>query len=91
MVIWFNSGLSLAAWMRPVLMFAAPLVLLIAVLSFFISPWAAQNAEQYRSKLETRDDLSRVEPGVFGESRGRRACSSSSRWPATRIRCRTCS
>ncbi|MBC7804077.1 MAG: LPS export ABC transporter permease LptF [Candidatus Parcubacteria bacterium] len=71
MVIWFNSGLSLAAWMRPVLIFAAPLVLLIAALSFFISPWAAQKAEQYRSRVDTRDDISRVEPGAFGESRSK--------------------
>jgi lipopolysaccharide export system permease protein len=71
MVIWFNSGLSLASWIRPVLIFAAPLVLLIAVLSFFISPWAAQKVEQYRSRLDSRDDISRVEPGTFGESRSR--------------------
>ena len=71
MVIWFNSGLSLAAWIRPVLIFAGPLVLLIAVLSFFISPWAAQKSEQYRSRVDSRDDLSRVDPGSFGESRSR--------------------
>lgn len=69
MVIWFNSGLSLAAWIRPVLIFAAPLVLLIAALSFFISPWAAQKSEQYRSRVDSRDDISRIEPGAFGESR----------------------
>jgi lipopolysaccharide export system permease protein len=71
MVIWFNSGLSLAAWMRPVLLFAAPLVFLIAALSLVFSPMAAQLAEQYRSRLDTRDDISRVEPGVFGESRSK--------------------
>jgi lipopolysaccharide export system permease protein len=71
MVIWFNSGLSLAAWSKPVLAFAAPLVLVIAVLSFFISPWAASMSEQYRSRVDARDDLSRVDPGVFGESRSR--------------------
>lgn len=71
MVIWFNSGLSLAAWTKPVLAFAAPLVLVIALLSFFISPWAASMSEQYRSRLDARDDLSRVEPGAFGESRSR--------------------
>lgn len=71
MVIWFNSGLSLAAWTRPVLIFAAPLVLVIAALSFFISPWAAQKSEQYRSRVDSRDDISRVEPGAFGESRSR--------------------
>ncbi len=71
MVIWFNSGLSLAAWLRPVLIFAAPLVLVIALLSFFISPWSAQMSEQYRSRIDSRDDISRVEPGAFGESRNK--------------------
>jgi lipopolysaccharide export system permease protein len=69
MVIWFNSGLSLAAWIRPVLIFAAPLVLVIAALSFFISPWSVQKGEQYRSRIDSRDDISRVDPGTFGESR----------------------
>ena len=71
MVIWFSAGLSLAAWMRPVLIFAAPLVFVIGLLSFVISPWSVQMAEQYRSKIDTRDDISRVEPGTFGESRGK--------------------
>jgi lipopolysaccharide export system permease protein len=71
MVIWFNSGLSLAAWIRPVLIFSAPLVLVITVLSFFISPWAAEKGEQYRSRVDSRDDISRVEPGAFGESRSK--------------------
>jgi lipopolysaccharide export system permease protein len=71
MVIWFSSGLSLAAWLRPVLIFAAPLVFMIAVLSLWIAPLSAQWAEQYRSKLDSRDDISRVEPGTFGESRSK--------------------
>src|SRR6185295_8928738 len=33
MVIWFGAGLPLTAWLRPVLIFAAPLVLVIAALS----------------------------------------------------------
>ena len=71
MVIWFNSGLSLAAWMRPVLLFAAPLVFLIALLTLLLSPMSAQMAEQYRSRINSRDDISRVEPGAFGESRSK--------------------
>jgi lipopolysaccharide export system permease protein len=71
MVIWFNSGLSLAAWLRPVLLFAAPLVAVIALLSLLVSPWSVDVAEQYRSRVDARDEVSRVEPGVFGESRGR--------------------
>jgi lipopolysaccharide export system permease protein len=69
MVIWFNAGLSLTAWIRPVLTFAMPLVLVIAVLSLVIGPWSVQMAEQYRTRVDTRDDVSRVDPGVFGESR----------------------
>ena len=71
MVIWFNSGLSLASYAKPVLAFAAPLVFVIAALSFFISPWAAQMSEKYRSRVDARDDVSRVDPGAFGESRTR--------------------
>ncbi len=67
MVIWFSSGLSLTAWIRPVLVFALPLVSVIAALSLVIAPWSVQMAEQYRSRVDTRDDVSRVDPGVFGE------------------------
>lgn len=69
MVVWFNAGQSLTAWIRPVLVFSLPLVLVIAALSLFIAPWSVQMAEQYSTRLNTRDDVSRVDPGVFGESR----------------------
>ncbi len=68
MVIWFNSGLSVASWVKPVLMFAAPLVAVIATLSVFISPWAVQKSEEFRVKIDSRDEVSRVTPGAFGES-----------------------
>ena len=71
MVIWFGSGLSLAAWLKPVMLFALPQIAVIGALSLFISPWAAQMGEQYRSRLDARDDVSRVSPGVFGETSGR--------------------
>jgi len=71
MVIWFNAGLSLAAWVRPVLTFALPLVALIATLSMVIAPWSVRMSEQYRSRVDARDDVARVDPGVFGESRSR--------------------
>src|SRR4026209_1994061 len=38
MVIWFSAGLSLTAWIRPVLTFALPLVALIATLRLALSP-----------------------------------------------------
>lgn len=68
MVVWSASGVSLLAWVRPVLAFAAPLVLLITVLALFLSPWANQRADEYRRKLENREEVSRIAPGVFRES-----------------------
>ena len=71
MVIWFASGQPLTAWLKPVMLFALPQIAVIAALSLFISPWAAQMAGQYTSKIEQRDDVSRVTPGVFGETANR--------------------
>lgn len=68
MVIWNAAGLSLFAWVRPVLLFATPILLLVAVLALFLSPWANRNAEEYRSKLDNRDEVSRIAPGVFRET-----------------------
>ena len=70
MVIWFGSGLSLAAWLRPVLTFALPLVAVIALLSTVVNPWTVRMGEQFRSRVEARDDAARIEPGVFIESGG---------------------
>jgi lipopolysaccharide export system permease protein len=71
MVIWFGSGLPLTAWLKPVMLFALPQIAVVGALSLFISPWAAQMAAQYATRLEARDDVSRVNPGVFGETGNR--------------------
>jgi lipopolysaccharide export system permease protein len=69
MVVWFASGVSLTRWVRPVLVFAAPLVLTIALLSLVLTPWAVSKAEEFRRMMESRDDVSAVLPGMFRESR----------------------
>ena len=69
MVVWFSSGVSLTEWVRPVLSFAAPLVLMIAVLSLTLTPWAVSMSEELRRRLEGRDDVAAISPGVFRESR----------------------
>jgi len=68
MVVWSAAGVSLAAWVRPVLAFAAPVVLLVTLLALFLTPWANDRAIEYRQKLESREEVSRVAPGVFRES-----------------------
>ncbi len=68
MVVWFASGLSLSQWIRPVLIFALPVVVAIAALSLFLSPWALSKSAEYRQKLESRNDVALVTPGAFKES-----------------------
>jgi lipopolysaccharide export system permease protein len=69
MVVWFSSGLGLASWMRPVLLFAMPVVVVIALLSIFVTPWATGKAEEFKDQLESRDELAAISPGMFKESR----------------------
>jgi lipopolysaccharide export system permease protein len=69
MVVWQSSGLSLLHWCKPVALFAFPVVVAIALLSLYLTPWATGEAERYRHQLENRDDVSAVTPGVFKESR----------------------
>jgi lipopolysaccharide export system permease protein len=69
MVVWFTSGLGLAAWVRPVMWFAMPIIVVIAVLSLFVSPWATGKGTQYADQLKARDELAAISPGVFKESR----------------------
>ncbi|WP_341678488.1 LPS export ABC transporter permease LptF [Niveibacterium sp. SC-1] len=68
MVVWFASGLPLRAWVWPVLRFALPMVVAIAALSTYLSPWAQSRAQTFRHELEARDDVSRVAPGMFREA-----------------------
>ena len=68
MVIWFSAGLSINSWIRPVLTFAIPVIAVISVLSLLIMPWATNKGEDYRTQLESRDDLASISPGVFKES-----------------------
>jgi lipopolysaccharide export system permease protein len=69
MVVWFACGQSIAAWVRPVLLFAVPLAATIAVLSLVLSPWALSKSEEYRLQLDSRADVAAVSPGVFRESK----------------------
>jgi len=69
MAVWFSSGLSIAAWIRPVLQFSLPIALICALLSLGIAPWSQAQSVEYQRLLESRDEVSSVTPGVFRESR----------------------
>jgi len=69
MTVWFTSGLSLAAWVKPVLQFALPIVVICAALSLVLSPWSIAQSAVYQRLLESRDEVTSVMPGTFMESR----------------------
>ena len=69
MVVWFSSGIGLTSWIRPVLWYALPLVGLIALLSMVLSPWALRKTNEFKSKLESRNDVTSATPGMFRESK----------------------
>jgi lipopolysaccharide export system permease protein len=70
MVVWFSSGQGLTQWIGPVLTFAAPLVVMIAILTLTLTPWSVSMSEELRRQLEGRDEVAAISPGVFRESRG---------------------
>lgn len=69
MVVWFSCGQPLTAWIRPVMRFALPVVVAIALLSTFLSPWANLRSAEYKEKLGARNDVSQVSPGAFREAK----------------------
>lgn len=70
MVIWFNAGLSLGQWMRPVLAFAVPLSLVILLLTLVLNPWLQAKKHEYREDLRSRSESALIAPGLFAESSG---------------------
>ena len=69
MVVWFANGKSLLDFVRPVFLFALPLVLTVAGLSLYLSPWALKQSAEYANSLDARSDVSRISSGVFRESK----------------------
>ena len=68
MVIWNASGRGLTGFISPLVSFAWPVCLGIAVLALFVWPWSNEQAQNMRIKFEQRSDLDRIAPGTFQES-----------------------
>ena len=71
MVVWFSSGgLSLLRWISPVLRFSLPMIVLVALISLVVTPWAKAQIERTSQQFEQRDDVNRISPGRFIETEG---------------------
>ena len=68
MVIWLSSGKSLVDFLKPVLNFLWPIMLIIAVLSVSVGPWARLQIMNFEDEIKSRGDAQRVSPGQFRES-----------------------
>ena len=69
MIIWQTSGMPLAGFIRPVLQFSLPIVIIIALLSTLLTPLSNQQNIRYQEIIKRKSDVSKVSPGVFRESR----------------------
>lgn len=68
MIVWFASGLSISNLIRPILQFATPLIIIIALLALFVWPWANRESTLISQRFQQRDDVSMVSSGQFRES-----------------------
>lgn len=68
MIIWQASGLPVSGLLAPVMRFAWPVLVVIALMLLFAWPWANRQTEELRGRFERRGDLERVAPGQFQES-----------------------
>ena len=68
MVIWQSSGKSSVGLVKPALVFAAPVLLVVALLALLVWPWTNAQTHEIRERYEKRGDLERVKPGQFQES-----------------------
>ena len=67
MAIWLSSGLSLTKWLKPVLTFALPLAILVAIMQLVVLPWAELRSREYAEILKQKQSLSLVEQGTFAQ------------------------
>jgi lipopolysaccharide export system permease protein len=68
MVIWFSSRVGLARLLGPLLRFAWPVLLAIALISLVAMPWAKDQLNQIQRQYSQRNDLERIQPGQFQAS-----------------------
>ncbi|MDP3620403.1 MAG: LPS export ABC transporter permease LptF [Polynucleobacter sp.] len=68
MIVWFASGLSIVSLIPPILRFATPLIIIIALLALIVWPWANRESTLISQRFQQRDDVSMVTAGQFRES-----------------------
>ena len=68
MVIWFGAGRGLTMFLRPLLRFAWPMLVVVAAVALLVWPWANRQTQELKDRYGKRGDIERVTPGQFQES-----------------------
>lgn len=66
MAAWFAAGIGLRHFVLPGVMFALPVILVVALLSCVLSPWSVRAADSLRARLTNDLDPRHIRPGEFG-------------------------
>lgn len=67
MVVWFAAGVSLRDFVKPIMKFAMPFIILVGLLGAFGWPWANEQSALFRDRFQKRDIISMVAAGRFIE------------------------
>ncbi|CAG9179079.1 LPS export ABC transporter permease LptF [Cupriavidus pampae] len=67
MVVWFSAGISLRDFVKPVVQFATPFIIMSLLLGMFAWPWANQQSALFRDRFQQRGVLSMIASGRFIE------------------------
>ncbi len=67
MAVWFSSGLPLKAFIRPVILFSIPLMIITGLITQTILPWAYGASNKVKEKLSASREVNFSKPGVFKE------------------------
>ncbi|SDV48016.1 LPS export ABC transporter permease LptF [Chitinasiproducens palmae] len=68
MAVWFASGVGLPAFIKPVLVFAAPFIVLIAFCAMVAWPWSNAQRQAISQRFAQRDEVSLLASGQFREA-----------------------
>lgn len=68
MSVWFASGVSLTAFIKPIGVFAAPIVLLVLFCSTVAWPWSNAQRNAISQRFAQRDEISLLASGQFREA-----------------------
>ena len=70
LVVWSACGVGLGALMRPLILFAALITAIVAVFSFYFSPFSIAQAQALEEESKARKEITGIAPGTFHPLQG---------------------